>query len=179
MTCCCEPLLLFSEVPELTNISSAFCVRVYPLPRSISCILANTPRCAISEGARRPCSHSCRVRRDTPSLAADSSRVHPRCVRQVNKRSAKSCFLERAMLIVTSFYFIPVTSCSKTGISNHCRPSRMFPAAFLCTPPHCLRKKGMWWYRHCLWRVFTQYFFIGLAPGPLSPPTISQSMYST
>jgi chloride channel protein, CIC family len=32
------------------------------------------------------------------------------------------------------------------------------------------------WQRHCLWRLCTQYFFIGRAPGPLSPPTITQSM---
>ena len=82
---------------------------------SISCIFANTPRCAISEGTRRACSHSCRVRRDTPSFAADSSRVHPRCVRQFNKRMANSSFLERAPLISLLGAFIAVASTAGQG----------------------------------------------------------------
>jgi hypothetical protein len=28
------------------------------------------------------------------------------------------------------------------GISSHVLPSRVLPARFFCTPPHCLKKNG-------------------------------------
>jgi hypothetical protein len=65
----------------------------YPLLWSTSCILANTPRCAIAEGTRRSCSHSWRVRYDTPSFAADSSRLQPCFVRQSTRSFANFFFL--------------------------------------------------------------------------------------
>jgi hypothetical protein len=60
------------------------------------------------EGFRKP-------GRDTPSFAADSSRVHPRRVRQFNKRMANSSFLERAPLISLLGAFIAVASTAGQG----------------------------------------------------------------
>jgi hypothetical protein len=86
------------------------------------------------------------VRRDTPSFAADSSRVHPRRVRQFNKYSANSSFLERAPLIslLGAFIAVPLVLVKKhstlvwnndyavhPGISSHFLPSSRFPAAVL------------------------------------------------
>ena len=45
-------------------------------------------------------------------------------------------------------------------------------------PPHCLKKKGIPWRRHCLRMETTHLRSIGRAPIPLSPPTITHLMPS-
>ena len=60
----------------------------------------------------------------------------------------------------------PCQNALKRGISSHNLPSKLLPALFLFTPPHCLKKKGT--------RAFTQSSrierthasFIGRAPRP-------------
>ena len=62
------------------------------------------------------------------------------------------------------------------GISFPVRPSRTRPACFLFTPPHCLKKNGTsaTWQRSRISR--THAGSIKRAPGPDSPPTITQSI---
>ena len=62
------------------------------------------------------------------------------------------------------------------GISSHVLFKSIRPFFFLCTPPHCLKKNGTLYFRHCLFISSTHSSFIGLAPGPDSPPTITQSI---
>ena len=63
---------------------------------------------------------------------------------------------------------------SVAGTASQVRPSNNRPAFFLLTPPHCLKKKGTLAVSHCLLISFTHAFCMGLAPGPDSPPTITQ-----
>ena len=62
------------------------------------------------------------------------------------------------------------------GISSHVLPSSVRPVFFLNTPPHCLKKKGVPLFTQLSRISLTQSASIGLAPGPDSPPTITQSM---
>jgi hypothetical protein len=50
------------------------------------------------------------------------------------------------------------------------------PACFLRTPPHCLKKNGTLARAHCCWISMTHSCANGRAPGPDSPPTITQSI---
>jgi len=54
--------------------------------------------------------------------------------------------------------------------------SSILPFFFLLTPPHCLKKNGTFAARH--WSLISAAHsgFIGLAPGPDSPPTMTQSI---
>jgi hypothetical protein len=62
------------------------------------------------------------------------------------------------------------------GISSQVLESNRRPARDLCVPPHCLRKKGTPARWH--WRRIsrTHEAFISRAPGPDSPPTMTQWM---
>ena len=62
------------------------------------------------------------------------------------------------------------------GISLHVRPSSSRPPRFLFTPPHCLKKKATRAVLHWSRMSVTQSNCIGRAPGPDSPPTITQSI---
>ena len=62
------------------------------------------------------------------------------------------------------------------GISSQVRPSRRRPVLFLFIPPHCLKKNGTPRSRHWLRMSNTQVLSIGRAPGPDSPPTMTQSI---
>ena len=59
---------------------------------------------------------------------------------------------------------------------SQARPSKVRPAFFFWTPPHCLKKKGTPLVRHCCRMSLTQTGFNGLAPCPLSPPTMTQAI---
>jgi hypothetical protein len=63
-----------------------------------------------------------------------------------------------------------------TGVSFQVRVSRTRPARDLNTPPHCLKKKGTRARAQRSRISRTQAESIGRAPGPDSPPTITQSM---
>lgn len=56
------------------------------------------------------------------------------------------------------------------------RPSSSRPVSFFRTPPHCLKKKGTPESAHWSRIEATHSGFMSRAPGPLSPPTITQSM---
>src|SRR6266850_3756525 len=62
------------------------------------------------------------------------------------------------------------------GNSSYVRPSRVRPVWCLRTPPHCLKKNGTHCFRHSRRMRTTHSRSIGRAWGPLSPPTITQSM---
>ena len=62
------------------------------------------------------------------------------------------------------------------GISSQVRPSSSRPVCFLKTPPHCLKKNGTAASTQSSRISRTQPVFIGRAPGPDSPPTITQSI---
>ncbi len=64
------------------------------------------------------------------------------------------------------------------GNSFHWRPWRVHPASFLLTPPHCLKKNGILCFMQLSLIDVTQFSCIGRAPGPLSPPTITQLIFS-
>src|SRR5579862_44922 len=68
---------------------------------------------------------------------------------------------------------------TRFGNSSNVRPSRVLPASFFLTPPHCLKKKGTFARLHCSHIDNTQSSFIGRAPGPLSPPTITHEIPSS
>ncbi len=68
------------------------------------------------------------------------------------------------------------TGSERTGISSQVRASKSRPASFFQTPPHCLKKNGIPDRRHWSRTEMTHSLFIGLAPRPLSPPTITQSI---
>jgi hypothetical protein len=63
------------------------------------------------------------------------------------------------------------------GIASYVRPSSSRPARALRTPPHCLKKNGPHDSRHCFRMETTQSRFMGRAPAPLSPPTITQCIH--
>ena len=67
---------------------------------------------------------------------------------------------------------------TRLGKPSQVLPGRILPAVFLRTPPHCLKKNGTPSALHCSRIERTQASFIGLAPGPLSPPTMTQEMPS-
>src|SRR5712664_735048 len=70
-----------------------------------------------------------------------------------------------------------ITGCeTRFGNSSYVLPSSRLPAAALRTPPHCLKKKATRLCLHSSRKGKTHSFFIGLAPAPLSPPTIIQSI---
>jgi three-Cys-motif partner protein len=62
------------------------------------------------------------------------------------------------------------------GNSSQVRSLIMRPARFLFRPPHCLKKKAVPASRHATWISCTHRGSIGRARGPLSPPTIAQSI---
>ena len=66
---------------------------------------------------------------------------------------------------------------SAPGNSFHSRPSSSRPPAFGWGPPHCLKKKATPCSPHWSRISRTQSGCIGRARGPLSPPTITQSMH--
>src|SRR5208283_4343781 len=68
--------------------------------------------------------------------------------------------------------------CANSGISSHVLPSSSRPAFFFLVPPHCLKKKGRPASRHWSRISNTQAGSMGRAPGPDSPPTITQSIPS-
>jgi hypothetical protein len=63
---------------------------------------------------------------------------------------------------------------AEVGRSSQVRPWRRRPLFLLFTPPHCLKKKGTPAATHSSWILWTHAARIGLAPGPDSPPTITQ-----
>src|SRR5213596_856202 len=66
----------------------------------------------------------------------------------------------------------------RRGTLSYFFPSRSRPALLLRTPPHCLKKKGTFAFSHWSRSDRTHSFFIGLAPAPLSPPTMTQGLPS-
>ncbi len=60
------------------------------------------------------------------------------------------------------------------GISSYVRPPRRRPVRSLRTPPHCLKKKGVFCLLPARNTSRTHSIFIGRACGPDSPPTITQ-----
>src|SRR5207302_10399041 len=62
------------------------------------------------------------------------------------------------------------------GNSFHSCPSSDRQPDFGRRPPHCLKKNATLWISHCLRISRTHCGRISLAPGPLSPPTITQSI---
>src|SRR5690606_25826036 len=62
------------------------------------------------------------------------------------------------------------------GNSSQVRPLSTRPLRLFWTPPHCLKKNGTLAARHCFWIETTHSGCMGRAPGPLSPPTMTQSM---
>jgi hypothetical protein len=82
----------------------------------------------------------------------------------------------------TSFYAVSSNpSCvfrrgNPIGNSFHSLPSSKRPPDFGERPPHCLKKNATFVLRHWLRTSMTQCLCIGRARGPLSPPTITQSM---
>ena len=62
------------------------------------------------------------------------------------------------------------------GNWSYVRPSSCRPFTDLRTPPHCLKKNGTAAARHWSRNETTHFCCIGRAPGPLSPPTITQWM---
>ena len=62
------------------------------------------------------------------------------------------------------------------GISSQIRPSSTRPAFFLFVPPHCLKKKATPARRHWSRMSVTHAGSMGRAPGPDSPPRMSQSI---
>src|SRR5690606_2676560 len=69
------------------------------------------------------------------------------------------------------------SSCSIWGISKFFFPSSRLPVFFLFVPPHCLKKKATSIFSHCCFISKTHSFFMGLGFLPLSPPTITQSIF--
>jgi hypothetical protein len=67
----------------------------------------------------------------------------------------------------------------RRGISSQNMPSSSRPALFLRAPPHCLKKKGTSSATHRLRTSRTQSGSTERAPGPDSPPTITQSSPAT
>ena len=65
-----------------------------------------------------------------------------------------------------------------SGIWFHVLPSSVRPFFFLLTPPHCLKKNGTPAARHWSRMSVAHSACMGLAPGPDSPPTMTQSMPS-
>lgn len=65
------------------------------------------------------------------------------------------------------------------GISSQVRPSRTLPVRFLKVPPHCLKKKATSLSKQLSRISRTQSESIARAPGPDSPPTITQSIPSS
>lgn len=61
-------------------------------------------------------------------------------------------------------------------MSSYVRPSNRRPCLPFCTPPHCLKKNRTPARSHCCLMRCTQPGRTGLAPGPLSPPTMTQCM---
>src|SRR5262245_19092978 len=63
-----------------------------------------------------------------------------------------------------------------SGTPSQLRPSKSRPLRIFRVPPHCLKKKGTSAARHLSRISVTHWASIGLAPGPDSPPTITQSI---
>ena len=63
-----------------------------------------------------------------------------------------------------------------SGKSSHVLSSSTLPASFLFVPPHCLKKKRTPALSHWSRMLRTHSTSIFLAPGPDSPPAITQSM---
>src|SRR5216684_5383660 len=61
-----------------------------------------------------------------------------------------------------------------SGNWSYVLPFNLRPATFFRTPPHCLKKKGTDAFLHCDLTDSTHLRSMGRAPGPLSPPTITQ-----
>src|ERR1035438_3032207 len=62
------------------------------------------------------------------------------------------------------------------GIASHVFPNKTLPNNFFRTPPHCLKKNGVLNFSQSFFIFNTHSSFIGRAPGPDSPPTITQSI---
>lgn len=62
-------------------------------------------------------------------------------------------------------------------MSSHVRPSRTRPVIALLVPPHCLKKNFTPDLRQRSRIARAHSIFIGRAPGPDSPPTITQSSF--
>ena len=77
------------------------------------------------------------MRRDTPSLAADSSLVHPCSVRHFNKRLANSSRLERAPLISLLRAFIAATAGQEAfrAVGNRGRRLEFLNQRLMQAPP--------------------------------------------
>src|SRR5574340_540826 len=73
--------------------------------------------------------------------------------------------------------YTKLTSCRVvTGIWLHVRPSKRRPPAFEVNPPHCLKKNGTPARTHWSRTPRTQLGSTARKRGPLSPPTITQSI---
>ena len=70
-------------------------------------------------------------------------------------------------------------ACIMLGISSHVRPSRILPVRFLKVPPHYLKKKATSLSKQLSRISRTQSECISRAPGPDSPPTMTQSIPSS
>ena len=109
-----------------------------------------------------------------------TSRESPKRVeiesQKVRQRCTRSHVRTNVHLGVHSSFLSSNSQAAALGISSHIRPSSLRPDLFLFVPPHCLKKKATPASKHWSLISVTHSFFIGLAPGPDSPPTIIQSM---
>jgi hypothetical protein len=73
-------------------------------------------------------------------------------------------------------YSAAATNARRCGYSSHSRLSSVRPPLFGRAPPHCLKKNATPCPTHWSLMLRTQFASIARAPGPLSPPAITQSM---
>lgn len=73
-------------------------------------------------------------------------------------------------------YSAAATNARRSGYSSHSRLSSVRPPLFGRAPPHCLKKNATPCPTHWSLMLRTQFASIARAPGPLSPPAITQSM---
>ena len=95
-------------------------------------------------------------------MACSGTSIRKACVRPVACCSRIRCGRSR--------------SGSNIGNSSYILPWSIRPAHAFLMPPHCLKENGILAARHCLRMDTTHSFSIGRAPGPLSPPTITQDI---
>lgn len=115
--------------------------------------------------------------------AADHS-LRPNCVFPRSSRTARGLWASGGGLldVTPTFPIEPKIGKKKSsaanlrGRSSQVLPSRRRPVRFFFTPPHCLKKNATPALAHWFLISTTHRSFIGLAPGPDSPPTMTQSI---
>jgi hypothetical protein len=121
------------------------------------------PRCRGEDRHQSPCPDA------APGNCFASRRLVGRFFHSVSKRVA---------LVMIDWYANAdgTTALGRGGISSKVRSAKRRPAFFFKKPPHCLKKNGTRSVLHSCWMLVTQRSSIVRAPGPLSPPTMTQSM---